>query len=73
MTHDELLELINRKNHSQGMVIHVDTFRDVLRAVVELATWDVRDTEPWQDDAEYNAGYNNAMYEVLQAIEKELE
>jgi len=36
MTHDELLELINRKNHSQGAVIHVDTFRDALRAVVKL-------------------------------------
>lgn len=42
-----------------------------LRAVVGL-TNNLQDTESWQDNAEYNAGYNNAMYEIIQAIEKEL-
>lgn len=44
---------------------------DALRAVVEW-TNNLQDTESWQDDAEYNAGYNNAIYEVIEIIKKEL-
>lgn len=76
MTHDELLELINRKNHSQGMVIHVDTFRDVLRAVVELHTPDVdgacpcilAELETYGDD-----GLPKYPCPTIQAIEEKLQ
>lgn len=70
MTHDGLLAQIDAWIQEDG-----DDYPILglvaLRAVVEL-TNNLQDTESWQDNAEYNAGYNNAMYDVLKAIKEQL-
>lgn len=68
MKHDELLARIDWTEKGLMTKYRIGL---ALRAVVEL-TNNLQDTESWQDNAEYNAGYNNAMYEIIQAIKKEL-
>ena len=71
MTHDELLDRIAQEGlKPDGNVLNTRLVL-ALRAVVEW-TNNLQDTESWQDDAEYNAGYNNAIYEVIEIINKEL-
>ena len=73
MTHDKLLAKIQSDYEENKH------FRDepkwkpfaALRAVVELAG-KLQDDDPFHEDTGWNAGYNHAMYEVIQAIEKEL-
>lgn len=69
MTHDELLTRIKEGQWVDRQEMMVRS--NALRAVVEW-TNNLQDTESWQDDAEYNAGYNNAIYEVIEIIKKEL-
>ena len=68
MTNDELRDYID-KFDAAGMVNEPAV--SALRAVVELAG-KLQDQDPFHEDAGWNAGYNYAMYEVIQAIEKEL-
>ena len=74
MTHDELIAYID--GSTDGLK-HEHLFEKLLantkalRAVVELAG-KLQDQDPFHEDAGWNAGYNYAMYEVIQAIEKEL-
>lgn len=70
MSHDELLAEIELR---QGMELGLHAFKAwvALRAVVKLAG-KLQDQNPFHEDAGWNAGYNHAMYEVIQAIEKEL-
>lgn len=69
MTHDELLAKID--NFEPDDELDSVKSMNALRAVVEW-TNNLQDTESWQDNAEYNAGYNNAIYEVIEIIKKEL-
>lgn len=63
MTHDELQAKIEASDDNLNFY--------ALRAIVELAG-KLQDEDPFHEDAGWNAGYNHAMYEVIQAIEKEL-
>lgn len=74
MTNDELFVAVDRAIAKTNAVVGLQFCRPslfALRAVVEW-TNNLQDTESWQDDAEYNAGYNNAIYEVIEIIKKEL-
>lgn len=75
MTHDELLAKINEYQPIiREELFDKDIFgkwRLALRAVVEL-TMNLQDDDGFNDDACWNAGYNYAMYEIIQAIKKEL-
>lgn len=68
MTHDELLATVQ---FNKQTLESSDRNSDALRAVVEL-TMNLQDTEAWQDDADYNAGYNNAMGDIERAIKEHL-
>lgn len=68
MTHDELLAKINP---DWDEYVDNSKFREALRAVVELAR-KLQDDDPFHEDAGWNAGYNHAMYEVIQAIQEQL-
>ena len=82
MSHDELLARMNLytvcdRPTKPGMICDNEHLKEsypewfALRAVVELAG-KLQDQNPFHEDAGWNAGYNHAMYEVIQAIEKEL-
>lgn len=71
MTHDELLAKIKNTSSRYEEPYSSGELRAALRAVVELAR-KLQDDDPFHEDAGWNAGYNHAMYEVIQAIEKEL-
>lgn len=78
MTHDELLGKIDETSGWINSTPLSSEFQtrllnqyNALRAVVELAG-KLQDQDPFHEDAGWNAGYNYAMYEVIQAIEKEL-
>ena len=74
MTHDELLAKIDSDIAKTDAVVGLQFCRPTLkalRAIVELAG-KLQDEDPFHEDAGWNAGYNHAMYEVIQAIEKEL-
>ena len=73
MTHDELLAELDKSIKGaefEGRWMWT-TNAKALRAVVELAM-NLQDDDPFHEDAGWNAGYNYAMYEVIQAIKKEL-
>jgi hypothetical protein len=67
MTHDELLHEIDMHQNWQYSNAQDVTAWDALRAVVELAGKDIQhESYVWLD------GYDYAMKQIIQAIEKEL-
>ena len=63
MTHDELMAMIKPMTNNDAIFM-----KDALRAVVELAGKDIEhESYVWLD------GYDYAMKQIIQAIEKELE
>ena len=72
MTHDELLARVGDDEKFLEQYFGAKfKGQSALRAVVELAG-KLQDQDPFHEDAGWNAGYNHAMYEVIEAIEKEL-
>ena len=82
MTHDELLAKIDEHfevindcigySPRYGYQPSVDAIKSALRAVVELPDQRPPTIDPEEYDSGFRGGYNRALADMKQAIEKEL-